>query len=68
MAGSQGDIVTDASLVSVHELVALMAALYPRPLGVEEVLEIAGAGLEDAFLQLTGGDDVEAGELTAVAA
>jgi ABC-2 type transport system ATP-binding protein len=31
-------------------------------------LEIASAGLEDAFLQLTRGDDVEIGELTGVPA
>ena len=35
-----GDLIRD---LSVRELVAMMAALFPAPLGVEEVLELTGA-------------------------
>ena len=36
-----GDLIRD---LSVRELITMMAALYPAPLGVEEVLELTGAG------------------------
>jgi ABC-2 type transport system ATP-binding protein len=36
-----GDLIRD---LSVRELVTMIASLYPAPLGVEEVLELTGAG------------------------
>ena len=36
-----GDLIRD---LSVRELIAMMASLYPAPLAVEEVLELTGAG------------------------
>jgi len=36
-----GDLIRD---LSVRELVTMVASLYPAPLGVEEVLELTGAG------------------------
>jgi ABC-2 type transport system ATP-binding protein len=45
-AGAVGAMLQTGSLIrdlSVRELVTMMASLYPRPLGVEEVLELTGA-------------------------
>jgi ABC-2 type transport system ATP-binding protein len=44
-AGTVGAMLQSGSLIrdlTVRELVAMMASLYPAPLGVEEVLELAG--------------------------
>jgi ABC-2 type transport system ATP-binding protein len=44
-AGTVGAMLQTGSLIrdlTVRELVAMMASLYPAPLGVEEVLELAG--------------------------
>ncbi|HEV7528413.1 MAG TPA: ABC transporter ATP-binding protein [Solirubrobacteraceae bacterium] len=46
-AGAVGGMLQTGSLIrdlSVRELVAMMASLYPAPLGVDEVLELTGAG------------------------
>ncbi len=45
-AGAVGAMLQTGSLIrdlSVRELVTMMASLYPKPLGVEEVLELTGA-------------------------
>jgi ABC-2 type transport system ATP-binding protein len=45
-AGAVGAMLQTGSLIrdlSVRELVMMMASLYPKPLGVEEVLELTGA-------------------------
>jgi ABC-2 type transport system ATP-binding protein len=45
-AGAIGAMLQTGSLIrdlSVRELVTMMASLYPKPLGVEEVLELTGA-------------------------
>jgi ABC-2 type transport system ATP-binding protein len=45
-AGAVGAMLQTGSLIrdlSVRELVTMMASLYPKPLGIEEVLELTGA-------------------------
>jgi ABC-2 type transport system ATP-binding protein len=45
--GAVGAMLQTGALIrdlSVRELITMMAALYPAPLGVEEVLELTGAG------------------------
>jgi ABC-2 type transport system ATP-binding protein len=58
--GAVGAMLQTGSLIrdlSVRELVAMMASLYPEPLDVDEVLELAGiAGIADQRTQkLSGG-------------
>jgi ABC-2 type transport system ATP-binding protein len=46
-AGAVGAMLQTGSLIrdlTVRELIAMMAALYPQPLGVAEVLELTGTG------------------------
>jgi len=58
--GAVGAMLQTGSLIrdlSVRELIAMMAALYPAPLGVEEVLELAGASAfaDQRTQKLSGG-------------
>jgi ABC-2 type transport system ATP-binding protein len=53
-AGLVGGMLQTGELIrnlSVHELISMVASLYPRPLDVDEVLELAG--LEEAAQQRT---------------
>jgi ABC-2 type transport system ATP-binding protein len=59
-AGRVGAMLQTGALLrdlTVRELVAMMAALYPRPLGVDEVLELCGleAAAEQRTEKLSGG-------------
>jgi ABC-2 type transport system ATP-binding protein len=58
--GGVGAMLQTGALIrdlSVRELVAMMASLYPKPLGVREVLELTGAGefAEQRTQKLSGG-------------
>jgi ABC-2 type transport system ATP-binding protein len=59
-AGAVGAMLQTGSLIrdlSVRELVTMMASLYPKPLGVEEVLELTGASefADQRTQKLSGG-------------
>jgi ABC-2 type transport system ATP-binding protein len=59
-AGAVGAMLQTGALIrdlTVRELVSMMAALYPAPLGIEEVLELTGTGefSEQRTQKLSGG-------------
>jgi len=53
-AGRVGAMLQSGALIrdlSVRELVAMMSSLYPRPLDVDEALELTPEGPERRFLE-----------------